>query len=319
MTYLLINGIPQKRIIENHYGKAYLIADCLSKKYSAADQQLNRRTEIYLTKREGRKWIDLHTDNSVTTNNYSALQVKNEKKFQKTNHSKVKVKGMPANRIRQRSDKINDSIMQAGFKHSLGKTISKTVEKKDSLELKVIAKPVDNNAGQKTKSVLPENKNKITINSKDQEVEYIITKREIVNALDSLAKLKEQQERIVQYLTKRINKKPIEIFTNADSVSVELYDSGIHDNDSVSVIYNNHLVVDRKELRVDKPIRFLLKVNKETKYNEMVVVAENLGTEPPNTAVMIITDKYKKRQEVYLNTDLSHNEVIYFIKIVKKD
>ena len=42
----------------------------------------------------------------------------------------------------------------------------------------------------------------------------------------------------------------------------------------------------------------------------------NLGTLPPNTAVMIITDQFNKRQEVFLTADLSHNEVVYFIKII---
>ena len=151
---------------------------------------------------------------------------------------------------------------------------------------------------------------------KETQIEDSITRKEILAALEELSKLKREQERIVEYLTKRINKKPIEIYTNADSVTVELYDSGIHDNDSVSVIYNSHLVVDKQELQVNKPIKFNLKLDKNKKYNELVLVAENLGTLPPNTAVMIITDQFNKRQEVFLTADLSHNEVVYFIKII---
>jgi outer membrane protein OmpA-like peptidoglycan-associated protein len=145
-----------------------------------------------------------------------------------------------------------------------------------------------------------------------------MTKEEILKSLDVLAKLKLEQERIVEYLTKRINKKPILIYVSSDSVSIEIYDNGIHDNDSVSVIYNKRIVVDKQELKVNKPIKFKLKVDKESKNNELVFVAENLGTEPPNTGVMFITEKSGRRQQVVLSTDMTHNEVIYFIRIEKQ-
>jgi hypothetical protein len=54
------------------------------------------------------------------------------------------------------------------------------------------------------------------------------------------------------------------------------------------------------------------------KNNELVMVAENLGTEPPNTAVMFITEKSGKRQQIILNTDMTHNGVVYFIRIGKQ-
>jgi len=149
-------------------------------------------------------------------------------------------------------------------------------------------------------------------------VEEDMTKEEILKSLDVLAKLKLEQERIVEYLTKRINKKPILIYVSSDSVSIEIYDNGIHDNDSVSVIYNKRIVVDKQELKVNKPIKFKLKVDKESKNNELVFVAENLGTEPPNTGVMFITEKSGRRQQVVLSTDMNHNEVIYFIRIEKQ-
>jgi hypothetical protein len=150
------------------------------------------------------------------------------------------------------------------------------------------------------------------------EEEDRITREELLAALDSLAKLRREQERIVEYLTKRINKKPIEVFTYADSVTVEIFDSGIHDKDSVSVIFNKTLVVDKHELKVDRPIKFKVRVDKDRRNNEMVIVAENLGTYPPNTAVMIITDKFGKHEEIMLSTDLTTNEVVIFIRIDKQ-
>jgi hypothetical protein len=50
----------------------------------------------------------------------------------------------------------------------------------------------------------------------------------------------------------------------------------------------------------------------------MIMVAENLGAEPPNTAVMFVTEKNGRRQQIMLSTDMLHNEVVYFIRIGKE-
>ena len=44
------------------------------------------------------------------------------------------------------------------------------------------------------------------------------------------------------------------------------------------------------------------------------MVAENMGLLPPNSALMIITDQDRKRNEVYVTSDLQNNAVIYIIK-----
>jgi outer membrane protein OmpA-like peptidoglycan-associated protein len=150
------------------------------------------------------------------------------------------------------------------------------------------------------------------------EVEDELSKEEILKSLEVLAKLKLEQERIVEYLTKRINKKPILLYVSSDSVSIEIYDNGIHDKDSVSIIYNKRIIVDKQELKVNKPIKFKLKVDKDSKNNELIFIADNLGSEPPNTGVMFITEKSGRRQQVVLSTDMTHNEVIYFIRIAKQ-
>jgi hypothetical protein len=193
-------------------------------------------------------------------------------------------------------------------KDTIAKVVKPILAKKDTVA-KVVTPVVK-------KDTTLKSTNPIVAKSSDYDDE--ISKDEILKALDSLAKLKREQERIIEYLTKRINKKPIDVFVNSDSVDIEIYDNGIHDNDSVSIIYNNRIVVDKQELKVNRPIRFKLKVDKNKKYNELVMVAENLGSEPPNTAVMFVTEKSGRRQQILLNTDMTHNEVVYFIRIGKE-
>jgi hypothetical protein len=96
-----------------------------------------------------------------------------------------------------------------------------------------------------------------------------------------------------------------------------LYDNGVFDNDSVSVIYNKQLTVYKQMLLTNKPIRFYVKLDPDQARNEMIFFAENLGITPPNSALMIITDGDNKRTEVNVTSDLHNNAVIYFIKVKK--
>ena len=83
-------------------------------------------------------------------------------------------------------------------------------------------------------------------------------------------------------------------------------------------VNQNMGLVNFEVLLNNKPIKFKLKVDKNKKFNELVMVAENLGSEPPNTAVMFVTEKSGRRQQVLLSTDMTHNEVVYFIRIGKE-
>lgn len=65
IKYLLAHGITKDRIIENHYGKNYLIVGCVDGKYNSKKQQVNRRTEIITTEISGKNWEDLNSDNKL--------------------------------------------------------------------------------------------------------------------------------------------------------------------------------------------------------------------------------------------------------------
>lgn len=112
----------------------------------------------------------------------------------------------------------------------------------------------------------------------------------------------------------RVNKQPVYIKTRSDSVLVELYDNGVFDKDSISVFFDKKIQVYKKELRTNMPISFYVKLNADTQRNELLMVAENMGLLPPNSALMIITDQDHKRNEVYVTSDLLTNAVVYLIK-----
>jgi len=111
-------------------------------------------------------------------------------------------------------------------------------------------------------------------------------------------------------LEKRENELVKQIIVDHDSVSVSLYDNGEIDGDSVTLIYNSTIITTHQRL-TDKPITFVLKVEAGNKRNELVMYAENLGSIPPNTALMVITDG-TKRYEVNVSSSKNRNGVVAF-------
>lgn len=97
----------------------------------------------------------------------------------------------------------------------------------------------------------------------------------------------------------------------SETIRVDLYDNGEIDGDSVSLFYNGKLFASKKRLS-EKALSFTLPVDKELEENVLMMYAENLGSIPPNTAVMIVTDG-TRRFEVRITSDLQKSGVIHFV------
>ena len=95
------------------------------------------------------------------------------------------------------------------------------------------------------------------------------------------------------------------------SFTVDLYDNGDIDGDSISLFFNGKLLLSNKRLG-DKALRLKLDVDMDRDINELIMYAENLGTIPPNTALMVINDG-DNRYEVRISSDLQKSGVIRFI------
>jgi len=73
----------------------------------------------------------------------------------------------------------------------------------------------------------------------------------------------------------------------------------------VSIYHNNRLLVSRRRLS-EKPITFRISVNDANPHHELVMVAENLGSIPPNTSLMIVTAG-GDRHEVFISSTKQKN------------
>jgi len=96
-------------------------------------------------------------------------------------------------------------------------------------------------------------------------------------------------------------------------VKIEIYDNGVIDNDSISLFFNNKLVLPKTMLS-HEPITLTLPLDALREYNELSMFAENMGTIPPNTAIMILYDG-KVRHEIGLSSDLEKSATIRLKRI----
>lgn len=101
------------------------------------------------------------------------------------------------------------------------------------------------------------------------------------------------------------------IQVNQDSVFISLYDNGIIDGDTVTLVYNKQVIASRVPLG-NKPVTFAIKIDRASSINQLIMFAENLGSIPPNTALMIIKNG-EKSYRVNLSSSENVNAVVSFI------
>lgn len=120
-----------------------------------------------------------------------------------------------------------------------------------------------------------------------------------------------KQEARPQALRDKSNVLVQEIKVDSGTVKIEFYDNGQIDGDTISVYVNDRSVVFKQLLRT-QPVSMTLQVDSKRAVQDVVMVGENLGTIPPNTALMIVTAN-NKRFQLYLTADEKKNALVRFI------
>ncbi len=133
------------------------------------------------------------------------------------------------------------------------------------------------------------------------------------SATDTLAPVNIVQRKVINYVIEnqykeRENVLVQEIEVESDSLQVDFYDNGEIDGDSISIFYNSQLVAFNRILST-RAIHFDLGLDTAKQVNEITMFADNLGSIPPNTALMLISDG-KNRYEVRLASSLEKNATI---------
>lgn len=109
----------------------------------------------------------------------------------------------------------------------------------------------------------------------------------------------------------RTNKEISRIIVTSRKLKLEVYDNGTIDGDTISIFYNGKIIMDKKRLSIT-PIVIELDLDEKTTIHSVVMFAQNLGSIPPNTALIIVTTPEKKRYELYASANLDQNAALIF-------
>lgn len=99
-----------------------------------------------------------------------------------------------------------------------------------------------------------------------------------------------------------------EVEVESDSLKVDIYDNGEVDGDSVSVFFNNRLIAFNQMIST-RAVHFDIVLDSLKKINEITLFADNLGSIPPNTALMEISDG-KNSYDIHLTSNLEKNATL---------
>jgi len=95
-----------------------------------------------------------------------------------------------------------------------------------------------------------------------------------------------------------------DISITGDSIELRFYDNAEIDGDSISLFLNNKLIFQHIRLTAAAYI-IKLPVNELNENNELVMVAENLGSIPPNTSYMLAIVNNKRYEAMLKSTEES--------------
>jgi hypothetical protein len=155
-------------------------------------------------------------------------------------------------------------------------------------------------------------KKKIDSTIKKNPTEKIIQKDSLLKPNSSVKTdtLNTNNKNLLTEMNNRQNNIVSKLTVNSPKIELKIYDNGIVDNDTVSIFFDNKLIVSHQKLSA-VPIKIDLDVSDINKTYELVMFAENLGSIPPNTALIVVTAG-KKRYELHSSANLNENAQLQF-------
>jgi hypothetical protein len=190
------------------------------------------------------------------------------------------------------------------------KTSEKIIVPKSNKETSKSGKEI---IAQKTKAT-PENLNNAIQNAQVNSVkEEPVMEETILNEPEDIEKeirIKQGNgfQTIPWVLVGRENKLAKKILTNSKQFSIDLYDNGTIDNDTIIVYDNKKLLISKKRLSY-KAIHLEFTMNEAVNEHEIIIVAHNMGTVPPNTALLVLKEG-GNRQELFITSTNKTNAKI---------
>jgi hypothetical protein len=141
--------------------------------------------------------------------------------------------------------------------------------------------------------------------------EVIVENETIATTTAAQNSIRNQPINLPWVLVGRENKLVKKIITNSKMISIDLFDNGTIDNDTIIVFDNKKILVNKKRLSY-KAIHLEFNFTENIREHEVIIVAHNMGTVPPNTALLLFKDG-KNRQEYFITSTNKINAKLLII------
>jgi hypothetical protein len=199
-------------------------------------------------------------------------------------------------------------------------SITQNTQPKTKPSIIILAKPsapiATKNASNSTSKLIASSENtnsKTTVNpTTEATTDDVIVENEAIPT-NNIAQntIQNQPINLAWVLVGRENKLVKKIITNSKKISLDLFDNGTIDNDTIIVFDNKKLLVNKKRLSY-KAIHLEFDFTENLREHEVIIVAHNMGTVPPNTALLLFKDG-KVRQEYFITSTNKINAKILIV------
>ncbi len=163
------------------------------------------------------------------------------------------------------------------------------------------------------KKQMPQNESKAVVSTKPSELNKNTPLPTSPTVKPAIVAIKRTNEIIQTGAVVDITKRKIETIGNvtfdSDSLILSLYDNGEVDGDTVSVLMNGKTILDKQRLSTNVVTKTIYITPEIGDSLQLIMYAENLGSLPPNTGLLIIQDG-NKRHEIRFAGDLKKNAAI---------
>ncbi len=174
-----------------------------------------------------------------------------------------------------------------------------TVEKKEPGRAKIVKPTEEENPVVENKTVIKQ-KQKINTPPLSTEIKNNKTSDSTLQARLVNTSVEKEKRKIETIKT---------VFVKSDSVTITLYDNGEVDGDIVSIIMNGEVIMANQKLSA-RPITKTIYITPQMGETiQIIMYAENLGSIPPNTGLLILQDG-SERHEIRFAGDLQKNSAI---------
>ena len=138
-----------------------------------------------------------------------------------------------------------------------------------------------------------------------QEEDVVITGTATRPVIQVAAPQENPNQALIEEFSRRSTIYEKDIIVYDDSILVTFYDNGDIDDDTISVFLNKKPILIRRGLSA-RALNIYIGLDSTSDVHELSMFADNLGKFPPNTALMVISDR-QKRYELYLSASLKQN------------